>query len=77
MSTTYSSPETFNNTVYVQVGQLVLVKRNCFEQKGEFGIIIKCTNPDFSVGYDDDWWVYIGGELTLVKNFQIYPVNLH
>lgn len=77
MSTTYSVLTTNDFVEPVRVGQLVVVKRNCFEQKGEFGIIIKCTNPDFSVGYDDDWWVYMDGDLVLIKNFQIYPVDLN
>ena len=58
-------------------GQLVEIRRNCFEQTGLYGIIIECKCPHFGIGYDDDYWVYIGGELTLVKNFQIHPVNLH
>ena len=58
-------------------GQLIEVRRNCFEQMPVYGIIIECMCPSFGIGYDDDYWVYIEGELTLVKNFQIYPVNLH
>lgn len=77
MSIIYNTLETNYFVEPVRVGQLVTVKRNCFEQKGELGIIIKCTNPDFSMGYDDDWWVYIDGDIVLIKNFQIYPVNLH
>lgn len=79
MSNTYGeynqslSPRAF----IVFPGQLVEIKRNCFEQIGQYGIIIECMCPHFGIGYDDDYWVYIGGELTLVKNFQIYPVNLH
>ena len=58
-------------------GQLVEIRRNCFEQLPVYGIIIECMCPHFGIGYDDDYWVYIEGELTLVKNFQIYPVNSH
>ena len=58
-------------------GQLVEIRRNCFEQTGVYGIIIECMCPHFGIGYDDDYWVYISGELTRVKNFQIHPVNLH
>ena len=64
------------NPFIVFRGQLIEVRRNCFEQTPQYGIIIECMCPSFGIGYDDDYWVYIGGELTLVKNFQIYPVNL-
>jgi len=56
-------------------GQLVAVKRNCFEQLPEFGIIIRCACPDFGVGYDEDYWVFLNGEMSRVKSFMIYPVG--
>ena len=79
MSNTYGeSVQTASRaSMIVFTGQLVEIRRNCFEQLGEYGIIIECMCPHFGIGYDDDYWVYIGGELTLVKNFEIYPVNLH
>lgn len=55
-------------------GQLVEIRINCFEQTGKYGIIIECKHPHFGIGYDDDYWVYIAGELLLVKNFMIYPI---
>ena len=79
MSTTYGEywAATTRQSMIVFPGQLVEIRRNCFEQLPIYGIIIECMCPHFGVGYDDDYWVYIGGELALVKNFQIYPVNLH
>lgn len=56
-------------------GQLVEVRRNCFEQTPQYGIIIECKYPSFGIGYDDDYWVYIDGDISLVKNFQLYPVG--
>jgi len=78
MSITYDAqiPADFSTWI-VSPGQLVRIKQNCFEQNGIYGIIIECMCPHFGIGYDNDYWVYIGGELALVKNFQIYPVNLH
>ena len=78
MSTIYDQLYTTQLSPFiVSRGQLIEVRRNCFEQTTQYGIIIECKCPHFGIGYDDDYWVYIGGELTLVKNFQIYPVNLH
>lgn len=78
MSTIYGQSYPIQLSHFVAYrGQLIEVRRNCFEQTPEYGIIIECKYPHFGIGYDDDYWVYIGGELTLVKNFQIYPVDLH
>jgi len=66
-----------HDTFIIFSGQLVEIRRDCFEQLPMYGIIIECMCPHFGIGYDNDYWVYIGGELTLVKNFQIYPVNLY
>ena len=78
MSTIYEKLyPTKHNAFIVYSGQLIEVRRNCFEQTPQYGIIIECMCPSFGIGYDDDYWVYMAGELTLVKNFQIYPVDLH
>ena len=77
MSTTYEvSQQTNRSSWIVFSGQLVEVRRNCFEQRGSLGIIIECACPNFGIGYDDDYWVYIEGELALVKTFQIYPIEI-
>ena len=76
MSITYGecnqtlSPRSF----IVFPGQLVEIRRNCLEQLGEYGIIIECSNPCFGIGYDETYWVYVQGELLLIKNFMIHPV---
>lgn len=79
MSTIYEAlyPTQQHSAFIIFSGQLVEIRRDCFEQLPMYGIIIECMCPHFGIGYDNDYWVYIGGELTLVKNFQIYPVNLH
>ena len=56
-------------------GQLVVVKRNCLEQIGEFGIIIECVCPDFGLGYDDEYLVLVNGEPQRLRTFMIYPVG--
>ena len=68
---------TNHDTWIVYPGQLVAVRRNCFEQTGELGIIIECACPHFGIGYDDEYWVFLNGELMRIKTFMIYPVNLH
>ena len=62
-------------TWIVTPGQLVRIKQNCFEQIGDYGIIIKCIHPSF--GYTDDsrWLVLIDGKLNSVESFQIWPVE--
>ena len=76
MSTTYGLLYTTQLRPFVAYrGQLIEVRRNCFEQTPEYGIIIECKYPSFGIGYDDDFWVYINGEVSLVKNFQLYPVG--
>ena len=67
-------PQATSQSWIVFPGQLVEIRRNCFVQTAEFGIIIGCKSPHFGIGYDDDYWVFIAGELLLVKNFMIYPV---
>jgi len=77
MSSTYdqlTSP-THNLAWIVFPGQLVAIKRNCFEQLEEYGIIIRCACPNFGIGYDDEYWVFLNGEMSRVKSFMIYPVN--
>ena len=64
-----------NQSWIVFPGQLVEIRRNCFEQLGEYGIIIKCKSPHFGVGYDDDYWVLIDGQIALIKNFMIHPIK--
>ena len=76
MSTTYDELYQENREAWiVYPGQLVAVRRNCFEHFGEMGIIIECANPHFGIGYDDEYWVFLNGELTRIKTFMIYPVN--
>ena len=68
-------PTTTEVSWIVFPGQLVEIKRSCFEQSTEYGIVIECKSPCFGIGYDEDYWVYLKGELVLVKNFMIYPVT--
>ena len=63
-----------HSSCITHVGQLVRIKLNCFEQSGDYGIIIECMTPSFGVGYDDDYLVLIYGNLVKVKNFMIHPV---
>ena len=56
-------------------GQLVLIKQNCFEQTGGFGIIIECTYPDFGYSGSDRWLVLIDGKLNSIESFKIWPVE--
>ena len=77
MSTTYDELNTNHSTWIVYPGQLVSVRRNCFEQMGELGIIIECACPHFGIGYDDEYWVFLNGETVRIKTFMIYPVNSH
>lgn len=78
MSTTYGELYHSNKTPWIVFpGQLIEVKRNCYEQFGSIGIIIECACPHFGIGYDDEYWVFLNGELTRIKTFMIYPVNLH
>jgi len=75
MQTIYEEWNTNHNAWIVYPGQLVAVRRNCFEQIGELGIIIECANPHFGIGYDDEYWVFLNGEITRIQTFMIYPVN--
>tara|TARA_B100001989_G_scaffold198791_1_gene147359 strand:- start:10 stop:246 length:237 start_codon:yes stop_codon:yes gene_type:complete len=76
MSTIYEELYPPNNVSWIVfTGQLVAVKRNCFEQLPEFGIIIGCACPNFGVGYDEDYWVFLNGKISRVKSFMIYPVD--
>ena len=76
MSTTYEELYQSNRTAWiVYPGQLVVVRRNCFEHFDELGIIIECANPHFGFGYDDEYWVFLDGKLARIKTFMIYPVN--
>ena len=77
MSTIYDELSPTHNAWIVYPGQLVEIRRNCFEQLGELGIIIECACPNFGIGYDDEYWVFLNGELMRIKTFMIYPVNLH
>ena len=77
MSNTYDQLYPKRNSAWIiHVGQLVCVKRNCFEQIGQFGIIIGCKSPNFGIGYDDDYWALLEGEISAIKTFQIYPVGV-
>ena len=62
------------NTWIVYPGQLVTVRQNCFEQKGQFGIIIECACPNFGIDYDEEYWVLIDGRIDKIRTFMIYPV---
>jgi len=78
MSTIYEELYPTTKTAWIVFpGQLVAVKRNCFEQLPEFGIIIRCACPNFGIGYDEDYWVFLNGEMSRVKSFMIYPVDIN
>lgn len=70
----YEGYERSNTAWIVFPGQLVSVRRNCFEQKGDFGIIIECVCPNFGIGYDEEYWVLIDGRIDKIRTFMIYPV---
>jgi hypothetical protein len=75
MSITYGLQTQSNETSWiVSPGQLVRIKRDCFEQIGVFGIIIECTYPSFGYTDDSHWIVLIDGKLNLVESCQIWPV---
>ena len=75
MSTTYGLQTQSNETSWiVSPGQLVRIKRDCFEQIGVIGIIIKCDIPDFSYTGADQYSVWVDGQLQLIDSFMIWPV---
>ena len=77
MSTTYGEywAATTKPAMIVFTGQLVEIRRNCFEHLPVYGIIIECMHPHFGIGYDDDFWVLINGQIERLKNYQIHPVG--
>jgi len=55
-------------------GQLVKIKKNCFEQDGVTGIIIECVYPDFGTG-SDKWLVLTDGNLMTMNSHQLWPIE--
>ena len=75
MSTTYGESTPYYDTSWILYsGQLVKIKKNCFEQEGLTGIIIECVCPNFGIGYDEEYWVLIDGRIDKIRTFMIYPV---
>ena len=76
MSTISDLPYHLTHDTWIVIpGQLVVVKRNCLEQRGEYGIIIECVCPDFGIGYDDEYLVLVNGKPQRLRTFMIYPVG--
>jgi len=76
MSITY---EEWNNSLgspsfIIFPGQLIKIRRNCFEQNGVIGIIIKCDIPDLSYTGADQYSVWVDGQIQLIDSFMIWPV---
>ena len=75
MLTTYGESTPLLDTSWILYsGQLVKIKKNCFEQDGVTGIIIECVYPDFGTGADK-WLVLCEGKLITLESFKLWPIE--
>ena len=78
MLTTYGELSQKSQTAscwIIYPGQLVRIKKDCFEQMGVYGIIIGCVYPDFGYSGNDKYLVLIDGKLNSIDSFKIWPVE--